>query len=72
MLSDWTEKGEGLGTFGVPKKVLRVACFLEDEIATSAALRFSGVAIIAVIDAWRKTESVREKLGRLGSFIIDL
>jgi len=63
LLSDLTEKGEELGTFGVPKKVLRVACFLEDEVATSAALRFSGVAIVALNDAWRKMDLIKEKLG---------
>lgn len=56
-------EGEELGTFGMPKKVLRVACFLEEAVATSAALRFNGVAIVAVNDTRRKKELVKEKSG---------
>ena len=51
LLSVFVERGEELGGFGALKKEVRVPCalgFLEDEVARSAALRFSGVAIVAI------------------------
>lgn len=54
------ESGEELGGFGPAKKLERVACFLEDDVATSAAFRLRGVAMIAATVTSKLNRQERE------------